>query len=113
MIDAAQVVLSDPSILKATVFTIAAISGQSLHAVKKWSEGEAWVLANIKRTAGAVVTNLMGIIGFVSTGALDGITAMGTIFALGLFMGFSADSAINKGAREQWSAAERANKTGG
>ena len=107
MIDAAQKVLQDPSVLNAIAFASAAIGGQVLHALKKWGEGEEWVLVNVRRTVGAVVANVVAIAGFISTGALDEITKIATVLALGLFMGFSADSAINKGARKPWTDAER------
>ncbi len=111
MIDAAQKVLQDQSVLNAVAFASAAILGQVLHALKKWAEGEAWILANAKRSVAAVIGNLIAIMGFISTGALDSMPKIATVLALGLFMGFSADSAINKGARREWTEAERnANK---
>ena len=108
MIEAAQTVLKDPSVLNATVFCVAAFSGQILHAVKKWAEGEAWVMANVRRTVGAFAGNIAGMLGFISTGVLDDMSKMGTIIALGVFMGFTADSALNKGGRKPWSDEERA-----
>lgn len=113
MNQAIQTVLKDPSVLNATVFCAAAVAGQVLHGVKKWAEGYQWVLTNPKATTGAVIANLMGMVGFISTGALDEITKIGTIIALGLFMGLSADSAINKGSQVVWSEEERKAKTGG
>lgn len=111
MMDAAQKVLQDPSVINAVAFASAAIVGQVLHALKKSLEGEAWVLENAKRTIAAVIGNFIAIAGFISTGALDEITKIATVLALGLFMGFSADSAINKGgARQVWTDAERAAK---
>lgn len=110
MIDAAQKVLQDPSVLNATVFCVAALGGQLLHAVKKWTEGYQWVLSNPKATVGAVIGNLAGMVGFVSTGALDEITKIATVIALGLFMGMSADSALNKGTKVVWTPEQRAEK---
>jgi len=112
MIDAAQKVLQDPSVLNAVAFASAAIIGKALHAVKKSLEGEAWVTANIKRTAAAVIGNMIAIVGFISTGALDSMPKIATVLALGLFMGFSADSALNKGARKEWTDEERNAKVG-
>ena len=100
--------MDDLSLLKATVFCIAAISGQLLHAIKKWSEGYAWVLSNPRATVGAVIANLTGMAGFISMGTLDGISALGTVGALGLFMGLSADSVLNKGAQKEWTDEQRA-----
>lgn len=108
--DSIQTVLADPSVRNAAWFATAAVAGQTLHAVKKWAEGEAWVMANFRRTVGAVCGNIAGIVGFVSTGALDDMTKIGTVIALGVFMGFSADSALNKGARAEWTPEERAAK---
>ena len=113
MIEAAQKILQDQSVLNAVAFGSAAIIGQVLHAMKKWAEGEEWVLANVRRTVGAVVANFVAIAGFISTGALDSMPKIATVLALGLFMGFSADSAINKGGRKEWTEEERAAKTGG
>lgn len=107
-----QTVLKDPSVLNAAVFCIAAVGGQILHTVKKWTEGEAWVMENWKRTVGAVTGNLIGMIGFISTGVLDDMTKIASVIALGIFMGFSADSAINKGTRTEWTPQERAAKGG-
>jgi len=112
MIKAAQKVLADPSVMNAVAFASAAIGGQVLHALKKWAEGEAWLLVNAKRTVGAVIANFIAIAGFISTGALDEITKIATVLALGLFMGFSADSAINKGGRKVWTDEEREAKGG-
>jgi len=114
MMEAAQKVLQDQSVLNAVAFGSSAIFGQVLHALKKWAEGEAWILANARRTVGAVIANFVAIAGFISTGALDEITKIATVLALGLFMGFSADSALNKGgSRVVWTDEERAAKKEG
>ena len=109
---AVQTVLKDPSVLNAVVFCIAALSGQILHAVKKWADGYQWVLSNPRATVGAVIGNLAGMVGFVSTGALDEITKIGTVIALGIFMGLTADSVLNRGQQRVWTEAERAEKAG-
>ena len=111
MIDSIQTVLADPSVRNAAWFATAAIAGQTLHAVKKWAEGESWVMGNFRRTIGAISGNIAGIVGFVATGALDDMSKIGTVIALGAFMGFSADSALNKGGgRQEWTPEERAAK---
>jgi hypothetical protein len=111
MMETAQKVLQDQSVLNSVAFASAAVGGQVLHALKKWSEGEAWIMANARRTVGAIIANFVAIAGFISTGALDEITKIATVLALGLFMGFSADSAINKGnGRVVWTDEERAAK---
>ena len=106
MNEAIQTTLSDPTVLNSTLFCISALLGQVLHAVKKWAEGYQYTRASIKRTIAAFIGNITGIIGFVSTGALDG-TQMGTIIALGMFMGLSANSVINKSIRPEWTAEQR------
>ena len=98
--------LKDQQVVNALIFTLAAGAGQLLHAIKKWSDGEAWVLANLRRTVGAVIGNLTGIIGFITTGALDGMK-VGALIALGIFMGLSADSILNKGSRAEWTDEQR------
>lgn len=98
----------DPSVLSAGIFCAAALGGQLLHAVKKWTEGYQWVTANPRQTVGAIIGNLTGMVGFISTGALDEITKVGTLAALGLFMGLSADSMLNKGKQDVWTEEERA-----
>lgn len=108
MIAAAQKVLDDPSVLNATLFCIAATFGQVLHAVKKWADGFEWVFTNPRRTVGAVVANVGGMVGFISTGALSDIPQIGTVIALGIFMGLSADSVLNKGSQVIWDDARRA-----
>ena len=107
MTDAAQTVLKDPSVLNAIVFCVAAVGGQVLHAVKKWSDGFDWIFANPRRTVGAIIANLTGMVGFVSTGALDNVS-LGTVIALGIFMGLSADSVLNAGKQKVWTPEERA-----
>ena len=107
MIGAAQKVLNDPSVLNATVFCMAAVLGQIFHAVKKWTQGYDWVLSNPRATIGAIIGNITGMVGFIATGALDDIQKLGTVIALGLFMGLSADSVLNKGSQVKWSPTER------
>lgn len=104
---AIQTVLKDPSTANAVIFCAAAAAGQLLHAVKKWCEGYQWVTANPRATVGAIIGNVTGMVGFVATGALDDITKIGTVIALGAFMGLSADSVLNKGAKEVWTQEER------
>ena len=107
MMEAAQTVLQDPSVLKASVFCVAAAAGQLFHVAKKVREGYKWFFANPGATVAAIAANLVGMLGFVSLG---GVTALdlGTVIALGLFMGHSADSAINKGSQIPWDDAKRA-----
>lgn len=106
MNEAIQTTLADPTVLNSTLFCVAALLGQVLHAVKKWAEGYKYTRASIKRTIAAFIGNITGIIGFVSTGALDG-TQTGTVIALGMFMGLSANSIINKSTRPEWTEEQR------
>ena len=102
--------LKDQSLINALIFAVAALSGQLLHAVKKWSDGEAWLLANPRRTIGACIGNLTAIAGFITSGTIDGMKLAQLIF-LGVFMGLSADSVLNKGARAEWTPEQRAAAT--
>lgn len=102
MQEAIQTVLENPTVLNASLFCVAALVGQIFHAIKKWAEGYNWIMDNFRRTIGAVIGNITGMIGFVSSGALDNIGSMGTLLALGLFMGLSADSVLNAGSRVKW-----------
>lgn len=109
MNEAIQTTLFDPSVMSSTLFCISALFGQILHTVKKWAEGYHYTHASIKRFIAAIIGNFTGIIGFVSTGALDGMQ-IGTLIAFGLFMGLSANSIINKGERTEWSYGQRLEK---
>ena len=104
--EAAQTVLQDPSVLKASVFCVAAAAGQLIHVAKKIREGYKWLWANPGATVAAIAANLVGMLGFVSLG---GVTALdlGTVIALGLFMGHSADSVLNRGAQRVFTDEER------
>jgi len=108
MNQAVQAMLQDASVVNATVFCTAAMCGQLLHMVKKWADGYERVLSNPRATVGALIGNISGMVGFVSTGALDEITKVGTVIALGIFMGLSADSVLNKGQQRVWTDDERA-----
>lgn len=112
MNQAIQTVLKDPSMLNSVVFCVAAVAGQILHAIKKWTEGYVWVTSNPRATVGAVIGNLAGMAGFISTGALDDITKIATVMWLGVFMGLSADSVLNKGSKSIWTEEERKAKVG-
>ena len=106
MMEAAQTVLQDPSVLKASVFCVAAAAGQLIHVAKKVREGYKWFFANPGATVAAIAANLVGMLGFVSPGGVTSLD-LGTLIALGLFMGKSADSVLNRGSQRVWSDAER------
>ncbi|MDA8260208.1 MAG: hypothetical protein M0Z99_32020 [Betaproteobacteria bacterium] len=107
-----KTILANPDVLAALIFCIAAVIGQMLHAVKKWADGESWVLSNFRRTIGAVIGNMVGMVVFIQTGVLGPIMAQPNgLFALILFgvtNGFTSDSALNKGTRKVLTDDERA-----
>ena len=107
-----QTMLKNPDILAALIFCAAALFGQVLHAIKKWGDGEDWVLSNLRRTVGAVIGNMVGMVVFIQTGVLAPIMAQPNgLFAIvlfGIYNGFSADSALNKGTRKVLTPEERA-----
>lgn len=105
--------------LAAVLFCASAGAGQVMHALKKWADGESsslagWFTSNIKRTIGAMLGNLMGMIVFVQTGVLGPMISLPNgwwaIFLFGFMNGFSTDSALNKSARTEWTQEERAAK---
>ncbi len=106
-----QTLLKNPDVLAAVLFIAAAFAGQVLHALKKWGDGEEWVLSNPRRTVGAVVGNMVGMVVFIQTGVLAPIMAQPNgLFALvmfGLTNGFTSDSALNKGTRKVFTDEER------
>lgn len=104
--------LKNPDVLAALIFCAAALAGQVLHGLKKWGDGEDWMLSNFRRTVGAMIGNIGGMAVFIQTGVLGPLMAVpnGT-FALILFgfmNGFTSDSALNKGSKKIWSDDERA-----
>lgn len=106
----------DHDLLAALIFCVAAGAGQLLHAVKKWTDGEAtfagWFQDSPRRTVGAIIGNGTGMLLFIQTGVLGPIAAQPNgwwaLCLFGLMNGFSTDSALNKATREQWSTEQRA-----
>lgn len=103
----------------AVIFCVSAGFGQILHAVKRWADGDvespiAWLTTGIRRTIGAIIGNMGGMILFIQTGVLGPILAMPNgywaVFLFGFMNGFTADSALNKGVRSAWSEEERKEK---
>ncbi len=107
-----QTILKNPDILAALIFCASALSGQVLHAIKKWGDGEQWILSEPRRTVGAIIGNMVGMVVFIQTGVLAPIMAQPNgLFALvlfGLTNGFTSDSALNKGTRKVLTDEERA-----
>ena len=108
MIDAAQTALKDPSILNAAVFCVAAVGGQVLHAVKKWSDGYDWVFSNPRATVGALIANFTGMAAFVALGNLESIQSMAALIGFGISWGLGTDSVVNRGSQRAWTDEERA-----
>lgn len=106
-----QAILKNPDILAALIFCAAAFAGQVLHAIKKWADGEQWILSEPRRTVGAIIGNMVGMVVFIQTGVLAPIMAQPNgLFALilfGLTNGFTSDSALNKGTRKLISEEDR------
>lgn len=107
-----QSILKNPDVIAALVFCASALTGQVFHAVKKWAEGYDWIMGSPRRTVGAVIGNLGGMIVFIQTGVLGPLMAMPNgmfaIFLFGFMNGFTSDSALNASAKKIWSEAERA-----
>lgn len=113
-------VFNNSDFVAASVFCVSAGVGQLLHAVKKWADGEvdgifSWVFGNIKRTISAVIGNIGGMVVFIQTGVLGPIlllpNGLWAIFLFGFMNGFTADSALNKSSRKEWTPTEREIRT--
>lgn len=103
-----QTTLADPGVRHAALFAVAALAGQTLHGVKKWTAGEEWMFANLKRTVAAVITNLTAVVAAIQLG-LDNLT-LSQLLATGMMLGLSADALTNKGVRKPWSEEKREEK---
>lgn len=104
-----QTTLADPGVRHAALFTAAALAGQAIHGVKKWTAGEEWMFANLKRTVAAVIANLTAVVAAIQLG-LDNLT-LSQLLAAGVTLGLSADTLVNKGVRKQWSEEKREERT--
>lgn len=98
-------IFDNPDAAAAIIFCASAAIGQVMHAVKKWADGEVespltWLTTGIRRSVGALIGNLGGMIVFIQTGVLGPILALPNgwwaIFLFGFMNGFTADSALNK-----------------
>lgn len=112
-------IFDNPDAAAAIIFCLSAVAGQILHAVKKWADGEvespiAWITNGLRRSVGAMIGNLGGMIVFIQTGVLGPILALPNgwwaIFLFGFMNGFTADSALNKAKRQAWTEEQRAAK---
>lgn len=112
-------IFDNKDVVAAMLFCVAAGFGQVLHAVKKWADGEVdciwdWVKSSPRRTVGAVLGNLIGMVAFIQTGILGTIyqvpNGWWALILFGLMNGFTSDSALNKSVRTVWTEAERTEK---
>ncbi len=115
-------IISNPNVIATVVFCIAAAIGQFIHAVKKWADGEVgtpldWITKDARHTFSAILGNLGGMLVFIQTGVLGPIAAQPdgwwAVVMFGFMNGFTADSALNKSTRQEWTAEERAAKASG
>ena len=113
-------VFDNPDVAAALIFCAAAAVGQAMHAVKKWADGTTdclfgWFRSNLRRTVGAAIGNVGGMLVFIQTGVLGPLLALPNgwwaIVLFGFMNGFSTDSALNSATRKAWSDEERAAKT--
>lgn len=104
-----QAILRNPDVVAAMVFCLAAGGGQALHAIKKWAEGTSaslweWLFGNPRRTVAAVIGNGAGMLVFIQTGVLGPMTGLPNgwwaVLLLGFMNGYTADSALNRAARQ-------------
>jgi hypothetical protein len=109
MNDMIQTVVADPGVRNAVLFTAAALAGQAIHGIKKWTAGEEWMFANLKRTVAAVIANLTAVVAAIQLG-LDNLT-LSQLLAAGVTLGLSADTLVNKGVRKPWSEDQREAKS--
>jgi hypothetical protein len=103
--------LENPTGLNILLFFLAAIFGQGLHGVMKWTRGEAaspaaWFTSNIKATMAAVIANLGLSIAAVQLLPIDHMTPWASLLA-GLMNGLGSDT-LNNGTRPTWTQEQRA-----
>ena len=102
---------ADKALLHAGLYIVAAFAGQLFYAVKQWADGEVdcvWhqFSTNPRRTVGAVIGNMTGMVTIVA--ALDlSAMPMSAVVIMAFLQGISADSVLNKSKRIVWSDAER------
>lgn len=96
--------VDDPTVQRAALYLGAALVGQMGHGLKKWGTGEAclwdWFIRQRPgRTVAAVCTNLGAAAAVLATGAVDS-ASLGAVIGMGLAVGYSADSLVNRGAKK-------------
>lgn len=110
-------IFDNPEVAAAIIFCVSAGLGQVVHGVKKWAEGEVnciahWFTKDARRTVGAIIGNGASIFLFIQAAPLGPIyqvpNGWWALILFGFMNGFSADSALNKTTREQWTAEQRA-----
>src|SRR5260221_6623184 len=103
--------LAGPAGFNTLLFFMAAGFGQTLHGVMKWTEDEAsspasWFTTNIKATTAAVIVNLGLVVAAIQLLPIEHMTPWASLLA-GMTTGLASDT-INKGARPEWTDAQRA-----
>lgn len=107
MIDTAQKVLQEPSVLNGALFTISALFGQVANFGVRWLRKEAVCFLHYffrdhwRLSLAAFITNVVGIVSAIALVGLEGQKPM-WIIATGIGLGFMADSIINKGRRVKY-----------
>lgn len=110
-------IFDNPDVAAAIIFCLSALPGQVLHGIKKWADGEvdcilSWYTQNGRRTVSALIGNAAGMLIFIQTGVLTPIyqapNGWWALVLFGFMNGFSADSALNKAQRAQWTDEQRA-----
>jgi hypothetical protein len=104
--------LSGAAQVNVVLFFTAALIGQALYGVRKWTQGEAaspvtWFTSNVKATVAAVITNIGVTTLAVSLLPIESMTAYASLFA-GLLCGLGSDAVVNKGVRPDWTPEQRA-----
>src|SRR4030088_2836978 len=103
--------LEGPTGINILLFFLAAVFGQILHGVMKWTRGEAvspaaWFTSNIKATVTAVIVNFGLTITAVQLLPIGSMTPWASLLA-GVTTGLASDT-VNKGARAEWTDEQRA-----
>ena len=112
-----QQIFDNKEFVAAVLFAWSALIGQMFHAVKKSLEDDMdcihWFRSDFRRSVAAMIGNFFGVVIFVQSGVVvDVFTGphggWWGVILFGLMNGFSADSALNKAQREQWTDEQRA-----
>lgn len=103
--------LNGPAMVNVILFCVAAVFGQILHGVWKWTQGDTasvldWFLSNKKSTVAAVIVNITATITAINLLPIETMSAYACLYA-GALCGLGGDT-VNKGARPEWTPEQRA-----